>query len=128
MAGGGELPFLRWLQASDTGAEQVDLSIGDDGAVVRIDGARIVVVADALAAGTHFDADAEPRSVGRKALAVNLSDLAAMGADPVCAVATAALPRGFDLARAQEMTIDVSVLDEDEDELQDTHVLDMVIC
>lgn len=99
-----ELDFLRWLEETDRPDPSVAVPVGDDAAVVRLGGASVVIAADAIAEGSHFLESDDPRLVGRKALAVNLSDLAAMGAEPVCAVATAALPRGFDLLRAQAMT------------------------
>lgn len=69
------------------------LGVGDDGAIVRpAPGMDLVVSTDMLAAGTHFLPDAEPEALGWKALAVNLSDLAAMGAQPRWAVIAAALP------------------------------------
>lgn len=70
------------------------LGVGDDGAVVHPSpGMALVVTTDMLVAGTHFLPDAEPGALGWKALAVNLSDLAAMGARPRWAVVAAALPR-----------------------------------
>ena len=73
----------------------VTLGVGDDAAIVRADGA-LAVCADALACGKHFFPSADPFRLGRKALAVSLSDLAAMGASPLWAVATlsAAPPHG----------------------------------
>lgn len=69
------------------------LGVGDDGAVVRpAPGMDLVVSTDMLVAGTHFLSDAEPEALGWKALAVNLSDLAAMGAQPRWAVVAASLP------------------------------------
>lgn len=69
------------------------LGVGDDGAVVRpAEGMDLVVSTDMLLAGTHFLPDAEPEALGWKCLAVNLSDLAAMGAQPRWAVVAAALP------------------------------------
>lgn len=69
------------------------LGVGDDGAIVRPSaGTDLVVSTDMLVAGTHFLAGAEPGALGWKALAVNLSDLAAMGALPRWAVVAAALP------------------------------------
>ncbi len=69
------------------------LGVGDDGAIVRpASGMDLVVSTDMLASGTHFLPDAEPEALGWKALAVNLSDLAAMGAQPRWAVIAAALP------------------------------------
>ncbi len=69
------------------------LGIGDDGAIVRpAPGMDLVVSTDMLVAGTHFLPDAEPEALGWKALAVNLSDLAAMGARPRWALVAASLP------------------------------------
>lgn len=69
------------------------LGVGDDGAIVRpAPGMDLVVTTDMLVAGTHFLPDTDPEALGWKALAVNLSDLAAMGARPRWAVVAAALP------------------------------------
>lgn len=57
---------------------------------------ELVLKADAIVAGVHFLADAEPGHVARKALRVNLSDLAAKGARPVGYLQTMALPRTLD--------------------------------
>ena len=63
---------------------QVDLGIGDDAALFRVrEGYQCVVSSDILVEGRHFFADVSPRALGHKALAVNLSDLAAMGAEPL---------------------------------------------
>lgn len=56
--------------------------IGDDCAIIDFGDSRIAVTIDMLAMGTHFLPDADPRNVGYKTLAVNLSDLAAAGATP----------------------------------------------
>ncbi len=98
-----ELRFLDWIRQSDRPEVDIELGVGDDGAVFRCGGESMVIVADTVAEGTHFVADEDPRLVGRKALAVNLSDVAAMGAAPLCAVATATLPHGVDERRAQGM-------------------------
>jgi thiamine-monophosphate kinase len=69
------------------------LGVGDDAAIVRARrGAELVVTADMLVAGRHFHKDAEPGRLGHKALAVNLSDIAAMGAVPRWATLSIALP------------------------------------
>lgn len=69
------------------------LGAGDDGAIVRPSpGMELVVSTDMLVAGTHFLADADPEALGWKTLAVNISDLAAMGAQPRWALLAAALP------------------------------------
>ncbi len=57
--------------------------IGDDAALLNVDAAcELAVTTDSLVAGAHFFPDAEPFDIGYKALAVSLSDLAAMGAAP----------------------------------------------
>jgi thiamine-monophosphate kinase len=70
------------------------LGVGDDAALIRPARGRVLAVAaDMLVAGRHFFGDADPRSIGHKALAVNLSDMAAMGATPRWATLGIALPQ-----------------------------------
>lgn len=70
------------------------LGVGDDAAIVRArPGHELVITADMLVAGRHFARDADPEKLGHKALAVNLSDIAAMGASPRWATLALALPR-----------------------------------
>jgi thiamine-monophosphate kinase len=68
-------------------APYVEIGIGDDAAVLNLTpGARLVVTTDALIEDVHFVLDRiEPRVLGRRAVAANLSDIAAMGARPRCA-------------------------------------------
>ena len=69
------------------------LGVGDDGALIApTPGQELVVSTDLLVEGTHFLADAEPEALGWKTLAVNLSDMAAMGAQPRWALLAAVLP------------------------------------
>jgi thiamine-monophosphate kinase len=72
----------------------VKVGIGDDGAVLttRYD-QDLVVVTDTLVEGVHFFPGAEPADLGYKTLAVNLSDLAAMGAEPNWATLNLVLPK-----------------------------------
>jgi thiamine-monophosphate kinase len=70
------------------------LGVGDDAALVRVRrGMELVVSTDMLVGGRHFFHDADPRMLGHKALAVNLSDMAAMGATPRWATLSLALPQ-----------------------------------
>jgi len=63
--------------------KDVELGIGDDCAVIApIENQNIVVTTDTLVAGVHFPFNTCPRAIGHKAVAVNLSDIAAMGAKP----------------------------------------------
>ena len=73
--------------ATDPGA----FGLGDDAAVLNASGGDIVVTTDAIVEGVHFLADDPPDTVARKALRVNLSDLAAKGAQPAGFVLTLAL-------------------------------------
>ena len=72
----------------------VILGIGDDCALLETDPAEeIAITSDMLVSGRHFFADANPEWLGWKALAVNLSDLAAMGAKPLGFTLALALPK-----------------------------------
>ena len=73
--------------ATDPGAFNLD----DDAAALRPDGNEVVVTVDAVVEGVHFLADDPPDTIARKALRVNLSDLAAKGATPAGFVLTLAL-------------------------------------
>lgn len=90
-----EFGFIRRIEElfaaiPDNGFE----GIGDDCAVLPLaEGEALVFTADLLNEGVHFLREAaSPREVGRKALAVNLSDVAAMGARPVATLLSLALP------------------------------------
>ncbi|HRG17062.1 MAG TPA: thiamine-phosphate kinase [Pseudomonadota bacterium] len=89
-----EFELIRRLAATQRGVrEDVVLGIGDDGAVLLpVRGAQLVAVCDTLVAGRHFPEDTDAFAVGWKALAVNLSDLAAMGAVPQWALLALTLP------------------------------------
>jgi thiamine-monophosphate kinase len=77
----------------DRPARSAALSIGDDAALLRPNaGMELAVSTDLLLEGRHFRAGADARKLGHKALAVNLSDMAAMGAAPRWATLALALP------------------------------------
>jgi len=72
----------------------VVLGIGDDAAVLDIPaGMQLAVSVDTLVSGVHFPTSTEPYDIGYKALAVNLSDMAAMGAEPFAATLALTLPQ-----------------------------------
>jgi thiamine-monophosphate kinase len=72
------------------------LGLRDDAALMRPPaGQDLVLTTDALVAGVHFFADDPPEAIARKALRVNLSDLAAKGARPLAFLLTLALPRDW---------------------------------
>lgn len=73
--------------------DDVPLGIGDDAALLRVPpGHELVVAMDTLNANVHFPRDTAPADIGWKALAVNLSDLAAMGATPAWCTLALSLP------------------------------------
>ena len=88
---GGEFDLIRrhFTRPAPAGV----LGVGDDCALLPAMGESTAVSADLLIEGRHFFSDVDPRALGHKALAVNLSDLAAMGAQPTAFVLGLALPR-----------------------------------
>jgi len=83
----------RGTRAGDRVAHGVGLGIGDDCALLRTaPGMELAVSTDMLVEGRHFSAGADPFKLGHKSLAVNLSDMAAMGAAPRWATLALALP------------------------------------
>ncbi len=90
-----EREFVQWLASRLPASPHLRLGLGDDAAVLRwIGDGEAVLTTDAVTDGVDFLlADVEPSLVGHKALAVNLSDLAAMAAEPVAVVVSLVLPR-----------------------------------
>lgn len=81
---------------SALGVERADvlLGVGDDCALLQVpEGKSLAVSIDTLVEGVHFVAGVDPESLGHKTLAVNLSDLAAMGADPAWVTLALTLPQ-----------------------------------
>src|SRR5436305_14155536 len=92
---GGELAFIEWLRRRTPSVGRVLLGPGDDAAILEWPaGAPCLVTTDMLLEGSCFLlAEAGPRRVGRKAMAVSLSDIAAKAGRPVAAVVCVGLPR-----------------------------------
>ena len=90
-----ESEFISWLSSKVAPHSRAPLGFGDDAAVLRLESAGCVVTTDMLTDGVDFHVgQVEPRRIGHKALAVSLSDLAAMAAKPLAAFVSLALPRG----------------------------------
>ena len=90
---GREFALIDRIRARAQGRADVVLGIGDDAALLRVpDGHELVLSTDTLVSGVHFPADTAAADVGWKALAVNLSDLAAMGAQPAWCTLALTLP------------------------------------
>ncbi len=92
----GEFDLIRWIRDRSGSTRHVPLGIGDDCALVTPSPGRdLLVTTDMLMDGRHFRLDeTTPAAVGFKALAVNLSDIAAMAGIPLAAFVAVALPRG----------------------------------
>lgn len=91
-----ERELLRWLAARVGAAPDVLVGMGDDGAVIQAGNGPLVVAQDQTLEGVHFlRAEVPWEGVGHKALARNLSDLAAMGARPWLALVSLAVPDGM---------------------------------
>jgi thiamine-monophosphate kinase len=105
----GEFGLIAELEAALPGPvranERVDVGIGDDAAIWRpSDGLLSVITTDTLVEGNHFRRDwTDWRSLGHKMLAVNLSDVAAMGATAVLATVTLGLSGDERVADLQEL-------------------------
>ncbi len=109
----GEFSFIDWLRQRTPPAERVLLGPGDDTAILRWPSAsNCLVTTDMLLEGSCFRlTQTHPKSpgagtarqIGRKAMAVNLSDIAAMAGVPVAAVVSVGLPRKDGRALAEEL-------------------------
>jgi thiamine-monophosphate kinase len=101
----GEFAFIDWLRRRTPADPRVLIGPGDDTAAVKMSSeAPALITTDMLLEGSCFRlAEAGPRRVGRKAMAVNLSDIAAMAGRPVAAVVSVGLPRQGGRAVAEEL-------------------------
>lgn len=92
--GVSEIEFLERLRQQFPASGHVEVGIGDDGAILNSVGTKQVVVTDMLLDEVHFDLkETTPQLAARKALTVNISDLAAMGCRPMSAFLSLAIPR-----------------------------------
>jgi thiamine-monophosphate kinase len=100
----GEFELIRRIErlTADLSGRGVVLGIGDDAALLRVPKGRdLVVTTDAAVEGVHFRFDHEsPTTAGRRAMAANLSDLAAMGATPLAFTLALSLPARTELRTA----------------------------
>src|SRR5437867_2071251 len=100
-----EFAFINWLRRRTPADPRVLIGPGDDCAAIRFPCDQpCLITTDMLLDGSCFRlAEAGPRRVGRKAMAVNLSDIAAMAGQPLAAVVSVGLPRQGGMALAQEL-------------------------
>ncbi len=98
LTAGGEFRFIQRLRKRLSGPEgRIRLGLGDDAAVIRpVPDHELVMTIDTLVESVHFDLSyTPPEALGWKSLAVNLSDIAAMGGMPVCALISLAVPEAW---------------------------------
>ena len=96
MAQRGEFQIIERFFTHETFGAWKSQGVGDDCAIIDTGAGRLAVTTDMMALGTHFLPDADPEDVGYKALAVNLSDLAAAGAVARAFFLSIGLPRRDD--------------------------------
>ena len=94
----GERALVELARRICKSGPRVKVGIGDDAAAIDIDGKYLVATTDMLVASTHFPHDTTAEQMGHKAVIVNLSDLAAMGAEPLAMVFSVALSRKLDVS------------------------------
>jgi thiamine-monophosphate kinase len=99
----GEFELIgKYFSTAGAGREDVVLGVGDDAALVRVpSGHELVVAADTIVSGVHFPADLPAAAIGYRALAVNLSDMAAMGATPAWFTLALTMPKAEESWLAQ---------------------------
>ena len=104
-----EFDFIHWIRSvTRLNPAVVPVGPGDDCAVVMCGPERVLVTVDQVLDGVHVRlAEHGPALAGRKAMARNLSDVAAMAALPLCAVASVALPRGFAREDAEKLYLGI---------------------
>lgn len=102
----GEFDFIRWVRGRTGSDPHVLVGPGDDCAVLAASAGLLLVTTDLLTEGIDFVlAEAGGRAVGRKAMGVNLSDIAAMAGRPTAAVVAVALPRNGGRGLAEELDL-----------------------
>lgn len=90
----GEFDLIHQFFSSPGRRNDVSVGIGDDCAIVAVpDNKQLAITTDTLVDGVHFPSSALPEDIASKAIAVNLSDLAAMGAEPAWLTLALTLPR-----------------------------------
>lgn len=102
-----EREFIEWLRERHKESKHCDklqIAIGDDAAVFSPAQHDLVVASDSIADGTHFDCSKHSlRRIGRKAIAVNLSDVASMGGRAKYATLSFFVPRCFSIEEVKEI-------------------------
>lgn len=100
----GEFALIDWMRKNCVCSPSIKMGIGDDTAVLPLSAREdLLFTTDLLVEGTHFTQQTSPDLVGRKALARNLSDIAAMGGKPTSAVVSLGLPAKISTAYVKKI-------------------------
>ncbi len=101
----GEFSFIQWIRERQKRRKDVVLGIGDDCALINVSSDKLcLITTDMLVDGTHFDLKkCTVYAVGRKAIACNISDVAAMGCRATAAVVSICFPDRFPEKLAREL-------------------------
>jgi len=91
----GEAKLLEWIRKTVPLGDDVSLGIGDDCGVFRYNDTSFVMTSDMLNEGTHIYKGMSPEQIGRKAVAVNYSDIASMGAKPLSFLFSLGIPDNY---------------------------------
>ncbi|HEX6471406.1 MAG TPA: thiamine-phosphate kinase [Streptosporangiaceae bacterium] len=103
-AGGDLVEDSATDSTADSAARLLEVGPGDDAAVLRVPGGRVVATSDVLVEGRHFRRDwSGPYDTGRKAAAQNLADVVAMGARPRALLIGFGVPGDLDAAWAEQL-------------------------
>jgi thiamine-monophosphate kinase len=98
-----ENEIIRWIKRRFFD-RRVPIGAGfDDAALVKVPGRDILVSGDMLVEGTHFVRGEKPENIGRKAVSISLSDMAAMGAEPVCLLLSLGVPERYPIASVKRL-------------------------
>lgn len=101
----GEFSFIKWIRGRQKRRKDVILGIGDDCALINVSSDKLcLITTDMLVDGTHFNLkECTLHDVGRKAIACNISDVAAMGCRATAAVVSICFPAHFPETSAKEL-------------------------
>ncbi len=101
----GEFSFIHWIRKRQKRRKDIVLGIGDDCAIINVSADKLcLITTDMLVDGTHFDLKkCTIHDIGRKAIACNISDVAAMGCRATAAVVSICFPDRFPEKFAREL-------------------------
>ena len=97
-----EFSYIEWIKSQTKHRGRTLIGIGDDAAYLKSP-QKIIVTTDMLLEGVHFPKGTSPYLIGRKTVAISLSDIAAMGGSPLFALCAVALPESACMRYARDL-------------------------